>query len=139
MKIRKDFVTNSSSSSFICCFARIADPDKAQSVLSSDKVEVYTAPEALNAIANSRWSRWLEYDWASIDVTPSTEFLNSHIDDRFIVITDSFEIDEPYDEDPNYDICFEDFDADTQQVINEVTEENGFADINCQYGAGRDG
>ena len=66
MKIRSDFVTNSSSSSFICCFARIADPIKAQAILEKhkDRIEVYTSEEVLENIKNDRWGRWLEADWA---------------------------------------------------------------------------
>ena len=37
MKIRTDFVTNSSSSSYIICFARIANEDKANKIIEKYK------------------------------------------------------------------------------------------------------
>lgn len=139
MKIRRDFVTNSSSSSFICCFARIADQQKAQTTLDKheDKIDVYTAEEVLAELErNSTWSKWLEYDWAGIDATPSKEYIEQHKGDRFIVITDSEDLYEDEDGYIDYDVDYSDFDT---EAIDDITEEHGFADIDCQYGAGRDG
>jgi len=90
-------------------------------------------------VLHSRWSAWLEWDWAGINVTPSQTYLESHTDDKFIVITDAFDIEETEDGYPNYDVDFEDFELSTQSMINAITEEYGFVDINCQYGAGRNG
>ena len=140
-KIRLGHVTNSSSSSFIVCFARIADKEKAQKIIDEYKknidLEIYSGRECLEEMENRRWSKWLEWDWAGIDATPSKDYINEYIDNDFIVITDYSDIEDPewgeYDWDENY------HDPKTLDAISEITEKNGFADIDCQYGAGRDG
>ena len=138
MKFRKDFVTNSSSGSFICCFARVEDPQKAQEVLDKySEIEVYTGRQALDQVERSEWADWLEYGWASINTTPSAEYLCNHLDDTFIVAMDSFDIDESEDDYNRYIVNFEDFPVCTQEMFDAIAEENGFADINCQFGAGR--
>ena len=106
MKIRSDFVTNSSSSSFICCFARIADPIKAQAILEKhkDRIEVYTSEEVLENIKNDRWGRWLEADWAGVDVTPKEDYIKEHAGDQFVVSEDRQDIDEDEDGYPDYDV-----------------------------------
>lgn len=141
MKIRKDFVTNSSSSSYICCFARIADPQRAERVLKehSRAIEVYTAEQVLANINGSRWSNWLECDWAGVDVTPSGKYIEAHKNDKFIVIEDSFEIPETGDDYPDYNISYDDFCSGTTNAIDNITEANGFAEVNVDYGAGRNG
>lgn len=138
MKKRTDFVTNSSSSSFICCFARVADKKKAQAILDkhNGKIEIYSAEEVLAELSGSRWSKWLEYDWAGVDVTPDEKYIRQHMDDNFIVITDSEEIFEDEDGYTDYYVEYSDFDT---EAIDDITEENGFAEIECQYGAGRNG
>lgn len=142
-KIRLGFVTNSSSSSFIICFARIADKEKAQKIIDKYKedvdLEVYSGKECLNEINNSRWGKWLERDWAGVDVTPSEDYINEHIDDSFIVIKDYSDIEDPeypddYDEWNKYD-----HDKLALDAISEIKEENGFSDRDCQYGVGRNG
>lgn len=142
MKLRNGFVTNSSSSSFIICFARIADKEKADKIIDKYKndvdLEIYSGRECLEEMENRRWSKWLEWDWAGIDATPSEDYINEHIDDNFIVVKDYADIEDPEDY-WDYDWDENDHDPETLEAIDAITEENGFADIDCQYGAGRNG
>lgn len=140
-KIRQGFVTNSSSSSFIVCFARIADKEKAQKIIDKYKdkvdIETYSGKECLDNIQRSRWSNWLEWDWAGIDATPSEDYINKYIDDDFIVVEDYADIEDP--EWDDYDFDESDHDPVAIEAIYAITEDNGFIDIDYQYGAGRNG
>ena len=139
MKVRLSHVTNSSSSSYIVCFARIADEEKAKNILDKYKedIEIYTAQEALDEINNTRsWHSWLDVDWAGIYATPEKEYIESHMDSRFIVHEHSEDIWEDENGECDYYVDYDDFDT---EVIDQITENNGFADIDVQYGAGRNG
>ena len=132
MKIRVDFVTNSSSSSYIICFARIADEEKANKIISKYNLKVFDA-DGVNGEKN--WLGELGASWCEAVIYGVDKVLEKYPNDRYIIIQDSNEA--SYDEDdwePIYDDCFEMDDA-----INEITEENGFADIDSAYGEGRDG
>lgn len=139
MKIRTDFITNSSSSSFIAVFAKIADKEKAQPIIDKHGYDTYTGEELLKEIKNSnRWSKLFEWDWAGVDVTPTEEYLQKNITSEFIFYSDSEDIDES-DGEPNYDINYDDFSSDTIEAIDAVDKANGFTDIDCDYVAGRNG
>lgn len=132
MKIRSDFVTNSSSSSYIICFARIADDGKANKIIEKYKLRVYDV-DGVNA--EKRWTGDLGADWCGAVIYSTDDVLSEHPDDKYIIIEDSNEAiwNDEYDD---YDF---DYDFGMNDAINEITEENGFADIECAEGEGYDG
>ena len=130
-KIRMGFVTNSSSSSFIICFARIADKEKAQKIIDKYDLDVFDR-DGVNGEKN--WCGELGADYAGAIIWNVDDILESHPDDKFIIIEDSNEAYYYDDGEPIYNYNFSMNDA-----IDEITEENGFADIEVSEGEGRDG
>lgn len=132
-KIRMSFVTNSSSSSFIICFARIADKEKAQKIIDKYDLNVFDR-NGVNGEKN--WCGELGADYAGAIIWNVDDILEAHPDDEFIIIEDSNEAyyDDDDDGEPIYNYNFSMNDA-----IDEITEENGFADIEVSEGEGRDG
>ncbi len=131
MKIRSDFVTNSSSSSYIVCFARIVDEEKANKILKQYHIDALTADEVKR---EQDYSGCIGADWCGAYIYGSNSAIRNHPDSKFIVIQDWNEAD--YDEDcePIYDYDFSKNDA-----INSITKENGFDDIEVAEGEGRNG
>lgn len=131
MKLRTDFVTNSSSSSFIICFARIADTEKAKKVIDKYNLSVLDV-DGVNGEKN--WYGELGADWCGAIIYGVDDVLKKHPDSKYIVIEDSNDADYDDDYEPiyNYDFAMND-------AIAAITEENGFANIEISEGEGRDG
>lgn len=130
MKIRTDFVTNSSSSSYIICFARIVDKEKAKKIIEKHNLRVFDVDD----VKRQMYYGELGADWAGATLWGTDKILEAHPDDKYIIIEDSKDADYDEDYEPIYDYDFAMNDA-----IDEITEENGFADIDCAEGEGRDG
>lgn len=133
MKVRRGFVTNSSSSSFIICFARIADKEKAQKIIDKYDLDVFDR-DGVNSEKN--WCGELGADYAGAIIWNVDDILEAHPDDKFIIIEDS---NEAYYDDDNYGEPIYNYNFAMNDAIDEITEENGFADIEVSEGEGRDG
>lgn len=131
MKIRTDFVTNSSSSSFIICFARIANEEKARPILEKYNI-VALDKDDVNDEKNSYGK--LGASWCGAVIYGTDDTIENHPNDKFIIIEDCN--DALYDEDGE---MFYDYDYEQMEAINAITEENGFADIEVAEGEGRNG
>ena len=132
-KIRMSFVTNSSSSSFIICFARIADKEKAQKIIDKYDLDVFDR-DGVNGEKN--WCGELGADYAGAIIWNVDDILEAHPDDEFIIIEDS---NEAYYDDDDYGELIYNYNFSMNDAIDEITEENGFADIEVSEGEGRDG
>lgn len=131
MKIRKGFVTNSSSSSFIICFARIADKEKAQKIIDQFNLDVL---DAIGVEDKKDWCGCLGASWCGATIYGVDDILEKHSGGEYIVITDRN--DAYYDE---WGDAVYDYDYSMGEAIDAITEANGFADIKVAEGEGRDG
>lgn len=143
--IRLGFVSNSSSSSFICCYAKIENEELAMQFLNTSTNkdwEIKTTKECIE-MKNNKWGSEFACDWAGVWCEPKIE---ENKDEKFMIYQswggagdsdyDFCESDDCYDLD--YDVDYDDFESDVP-FINKITKENGFIDVIVGYGAGRNG
>lgn len=131
MKIRTDYVTNSSSSSYIICFARIADEEKAKKIIKKHNLRVFDVDD----VKRQMYYGELGADWAGATLWGTDKILEAHPDDKYIIIEDY--VDANWDDESEKYIF--DYNFDMNDAIDEITEENGFVDIDCAEGEGFNG
>ncbi len=132
MKIRTGFVTNSSSSSFIICFARIQDLNKANEILEKFNIQedIYTDDEVRKKM---HWGT-LGADWAGAEIFGVERILDKYPNDKYLIISECLEAEYDYYGCPIYSYDFE-----LNNIIPSITEENGFTNVDVAEGEGRDG
>lgn len=135
MKIRTDFVTNSSSSSYIICFARIADEEKAKTIIDKHNIAILTEKDVRHEM---RWGE-LGADWAGACIWDADRILKAHPDDKYIILEDWLDAFEVWDEESDDYYVEYDYDFEINDAIEDITEENGFANIEVAEGEGRNG
>ena len=135
MKFRQDFVTNSSSASYIICFARIEDKDKAKYIINQHNITPLNADDVRYEM---RWGE-LGADWAGACIYGVKKILDEHPNDKYIIIEDYNDAIEYWDEETDDYLIDYDYSFRMNDVIDDITVENGFADIDIAEGEGRNG
>lgn len=141
MKIRKGFVSNSSSSSFIAVFAKIFSDDVSLEMFKSEFIKI---GQELIDLGAFEYDYLCSANWAGVDTMPEKKDLNPKA--KYIVFSGSGgagDDDEDFrdidTDDLNYHVELSDFRTLEQEIYNLVTEENGFTEISKGFGAGRNG
>jgi hypothetical protein len=149
MKIRQGFVSNSSSSSFICVIGKIIDEEKFNSFLQEQKEkqpdwklvtedDIYLGSELKNVIKNKIC------DFESCVYFPD----NVNPEDKVFVYSCagnegdycfSYETEDSGWSDYNYDIDLDFFSEEEQDLTNLTPETHGVQIVNVTYYAGRNG
>ena len=134
MKIRSDFVTNSSSSSFISVFAKIKDKEKAGEIIKKQDLEKCI-------FSNAKLQKMKENDFGKclsnngLDLAQVKEDAEWY--DLFLLWEDYEDIGYWEDDYSKFDIS--DFSMTSQTIFEEISEENGFEVISSGFWAGYDG
>ena len=138
MKYRKDFITNSSSSSFIGVFAKISNKNKARGVINR-----YNLADCVfdkNSMAKKIKDGDLTLSWGGFDlaqnVTEHSIKDNSEWDDLYLYW---YSVNEIEDIDDYDDYLLSDFCDSEIEIFRAICEEHGFNVIDSQYGAGYNG
>ena len=138
MKVRSGFVSNSSSSSYVICVAKVTDEEKLRAFCEMHNLdcEVYTTEEALNY---DGWNR------KTTKRGDKTYFYNESFDGNEVSIEMDTEANEKLVSLSYYEDIMEDEDGPVEPDFIEdggiysLKEENGVTDINVTQGYGRNG
>ena len=103
MKTRRDFVTNSSSASYIICFARISDKKKAKEIIDKHDIEILNADDVRHQMTYGE----LGADWAGACIWGVDKILNDNPDSEFVVIEGYNDADYDDDGEPEYNYDFD--------------------------------